>query len=112
MKPKTAKFITATLTLILIILLTSAFNKQQGSGNKYLTMRTFQAAMGGSSKIMIVYEDGKTEEIELEKYSVSNFLPNTVKINKAINDISNKGYELFSVTGAEMVSLYTFIKKY
>ena len=110
MKTMTTKFLTATLTLVLIIILTSAFNSQQSNGNKFLTMRTFQA-FGKGSKIMIVYEDGKTEEIELEKYAVDNFLPNTVKINQAINNISNKGYELFSVTGAEMVSLYTFVKK-
>ena len=111
MKTTTTKLLTATLTLVLIIFLTSAFTEQQGSGNKYLTMRIFQAAIGGGSKIMIVYEDGKTEEIELEKYAVGNFLPNTVKINQTINDLSNKGYELFSVTGAEMLSLYTFVKK-
>jgi hypothetical protein len=107
----TTKFLTATLTLALIIILASAFNKQQGSGNKYLTMRAFQATIGKGSKIIIVYENGKTEEIELEKYNVDNFLANTITINQAINNVSSKGYELISVTGAELTSLYTFVKR-
>jgi hypothetical protein len=110
-KTTKTKLVTVAVALTLIIFLTSAFNKQQGGGAKYLTMRTFQAVMGGGSKILIVYEDGKTEEIELEKYSVGNMLPNSVKINQAVNYLSDKGYELSTVTGAETSSLYVFIKK-
>jgi hypothetical protein len=111
MKLQTPQVMRTVLFLALVIIISSAFISQQSTKNKYLTMRTYQAAVGNGSKILIVYEDGRSEEIELEKYTVSNFLPNTIKINNALNDLSKGGYELVSVTGAELVSLYTFVKK-
>jgi hypothetical protein len=97
--------------LLLFLLAAFASNNPQPTGNKYLTMRTFEASMGGSSKIMIIYEDGTTEELDLDKYRIDNMLPNAVKINQAINKIAGKGYEFVSSSGGEYTSLYTFVKK-
>jgi hypothetical protein len=89
--------------------------KQSSPGYKYLTLRTIEIPAGGypyEPSIIIIYEDGQSEQIQLGKFKESNFLSNTKKINETINVIANKGYELFSVSGNDiMTSTYIFIKK-
>jgi hypothetical protein len=112
MKTTAIKILAATIVLTGTIFLTTAFKGQESSQNKYASMLTWEAEIGGSSKIIIVYEDNKTEEIELEKFKIGNFTGNTIKVNTAINNLASKGYELISSTGLDTQrAMYTFIKK-
>jgi hypothetical protein len=110
MKKMTTKLMMATAALTLIVFLTS-FNKPQTNGNKYLIMRAYEGAMGGGSKIVIVYEDGKTEEQDIDVSKPSNYLPNAVKLAQSINYIATKGYELVTSSSGDFQSTYVFIKK-
>ncbi len=111
MKTTKTPILLAALTLVSVILFTSAITQQKSSANTYITMHTLQVPVGIDSKICIVYEDGQTEVIELNRYTNKNIPLNLVIINEAINNISKKGYDLISVTGAETSSIYTFVKK-
>ncbi len=105
---KTTKALIFSIALILTIMLVSSFTK--ATETKYATMRTVEAAVGGMSKIILVY-DGKTEELELGKGSNSNQTPNTLQINQAMNLLASKGYELVSQSGGDYISMYSFVKK-
>lgn len=105
----TTKALIFSIALIPTIMLVSSFTKPP-TETKYATMRTIEAAMGGMSKIILVY-DGKTEELELSKGSSSNQTPNTLQINQAMNTLASKGYELVSQSGGDYISMYSFVKK-
>ena len=107
------KILVVTTILTTIILLTTAFKRQESGLNKYVTMVTYEAEISKSdSKIIIVYEDDKIEEIELERFRPDNFGSNATKINKALNSLASKGYELVSTTGLDIHrAMYTFVKK-
>jgi len=113
MKNKKINITTAVLTLGLIIILASAFNKQQTADTKFLTMRTFESNIPAyDSRITIVYEDNKFEEIPLEKWKQSNWTGNLQKINETLNKLSAKGYQLVATSGTDGISTtYTFMKK-
>lgn len=100
------------ISLSAMLLVCLAFSNQTDEQKNYATMRTIESALGNFSKIMIVYEDGKTEEIALERSATNNLLNNAIVINNTINTISSKGYELVSSHGiGDQVSTYTFVKK-
>jgi len=82
---------------VLFFLLTAFYNAD--SRNKYVTMCVFEVY--GAAKIVIAYEDGKTEELALNRFVSKNFVSNTKIINDAINGLSIKGYELLSVSGTD-----------
>ena len=105
----TTKALIFSIALIPTVMLISSFINPT-SEIKYATMRTFEGALGGTSKIILVY-DGKTEELELSKGSVSNQVSNTLQINQALNILSSKGYELVSQSGGDIISMYSFVKK-
>jgi hypothetical protein len=118
MKTIKSNLVLAGSIMSLIIILASSFNKdnaQSESKGKYATMRTLEG--GGmtlltDNKIVIVYEDGKIEEIELAKSKSSNVTENIKKINDQLNIMSSRGYELFATSGTDMfTTTYTFIKK-
>lgn len=70
MKTTTAKIFMMFTLVALIVMITSSFKARIGGGNKYLTVRIiehFAGAPGWDPKIVIVYENEKVEEIELEK---------------------------------------------
>lgn len=103
-------FVFISLSAMLLVCL--AFSNHTNEQMNYATMRTIESALGNFSKIMIVYEDGKTEEIALERSTTNNLLNNAIVINNTINAISSKGYELVSSHGiGDQVSTYTFVKK-
>jgi len=109
MKNLTSKVFITSLALVSVFFIGSSFNRSE-AGNKYATMRTFEGAMG-SAAIVIVYDDGRTEDLDLGSLKGSNMLPNSVKINNAINSIAAKGYELVSTCAGDYVATYTFVKK-
>lgn len=103
-------FVFISLSAMLLVCL--AFSNHTNEQMNYATMRTIESALGNFSKIMIVYEDGKTEEIALERSTTNNLLNNAIVVNNTINAISSKGYELVSSHGiGDQVSTYTFVKK-
>lgn len=105
-----------TISIIAIcgILLLSSFLNQQAKGNKYLLMRVFEMPKGHpfDSKIIVVYEDGRTEEIQLERSKADNTVIVAKKINETINTIAERGYELVTITsnGGQSYT-YNFVKR-
>ena len=100
------------LIAISLFILTSFVTKQTNGG--YVIVRTLEVANGiWDSKICIVYEDGKTEEIELQKFRDRTFTPNSIKINEEINKLIGKGYTLVSASSGngDAVITNTFIFK-
>lgn len=88
----------------------------------YATMRVFDCnksvGMGSgflSARIIVVYEDGQAEEIELLPYSEKNEIENLKKINATINGMKQKGYLLISqsISGDQgnLIQDYTFYKQ-
>jgi len=104
----------ATFAIGGIVFLTSAISKQQTGEGKYLSMKVFEdySAAVNYSQIIIAYEDGKIEEIVLEKGKPSNRQVNLQKINETINKLSLKGYQLLTESGTDYQgTTYTFIKR-
>ncbi len=100
------------LVAISLLILTS-FVSQQANGG-LVTVRTLEVANGiWDSKICIVYEDGKTEEIELQKFRDHTFSPNSAKINDVLNMLIGKGYSLVSASSGngDAIITNTFIFK-
>lgn len=68
-----------------------------------------------SAKIIIVYEDGKSEEVELLPYNEKNALENMKRITATLNALKAKGYFLISqdTSGEQgaILSDYTFLKQ-
>lgn len=79
-------------------------NKAVGMGTGYI-----------AAKIFIVYEDGTTEDVNLQPYSEKNELENLKKVNQTINKLKSKGYFLIAqyTTGEQgnLISDYTFLKQ-
>lgn len=79
-------------------------NKSVGQGTGFL-----------DSKIIIVYEDGRTEEVELLSFNEKNETENVKTITAALNALRAKGYKLVScsTTGDQgaLVSEYVFEKE-
>lgn len=56
--------------------------------------------LGPASKMVIVYEDGKTEEFFMDQFKPSTFAKNTKVLNDMINDFIVKGYQLESANNS------------
>ncbi len=100
------------LVAISLLILTSFVSQQTNGG--LVTVRTLEVSNGiWDSKICIVYEDGKTEEIELQKFRDHTFSPNSAKINDVLNTLIGKGYSLVSASSGngDAVITNTFIFK-
>ena len=111
MKTTTSKTLIASATLILAFIITSSFGTGV-TGQKYATMTVRESIAGipdggYDSKILIVYEDNKNEEVSLEKLKASTYAANRTKINETLNSMATKGYELVSIDNQS----YVFIKK-
>jgi hypothetical protein len=84
----------------------------QADGPQYTTMKVLEYSAIYDPRILIVYENGKTEEIDLEKPKNSGNITNNVrKINETLNKLSKKGYHLHSFTGELNFATYLFEKK-
>ena len=87
----------------------------------YATMRIFDCnrsvSLGGgymNSKIIIVYEDGRSEETDLLPFSEKNEVENLKKITATLNKLKSQGYVLISQSttgeqGSIMID-YTLLK--
>lgn len=96
------------------LLILSSFMMPQ-SNEGFVTVRTIEISNGlFDSKICIVYADGTTEEIELEKFRDRSFGPNTAKINEVLNRLRAKGYTLVSASSGNgdgiLTNMYVFKK--
>jgi hypothetical protein len=114
METKT-KYSLITLSAIIGFFIFNSF-KPETSGGKYLTLKVVeQPGLMTNSFMVIVDESGKTEEVLFEKAKIDNITPNTIVVNKKINEIAAKGYEIIGVTNATngglMIGTYTFVKK-
>lgn len=110
MKTTTTKQFIVSLTIGTLLFVTTSF-KMLGTESKYATMRVYESN-NTKGKIVIVYEDGKMEEIELNIWTFKHMSDNSVKINQTLNNIASKGYDLVAITGTPInVTIYEFIKK-
>jgi hypothetical protein len=109
------KMIFGLLMLIGGSIMTLSFkghHSQEQQKNKYLTMKVVES--GGvnvlwDNKIIVAYDDGKIDEIPLEKSKPGNFAANLKKVNDEINNLSNKGYELIEMSGSDqLMTTYVF----
>jgi hypothetical protein len=95
--------------LAIIVFLVCAFSNQNDE-KKYLTLRTIEGA-AWDSRMIIVNAHGETKELELEKLKPANFATNTKRINEELNKIAARGYELIAVSGNDLPSTYTLLKR-
>ena len=88
----------------------------------YATMRVFDCnravGMGGGyiqSKILISYEDGSSEEVELLPFSDKNEVENMKRVTETLNKLRAKGYFLISQSTSgeqgSMVVDYSLLKQ-
>jgi hypothetical protein len=101
----------ALLTASLLLLINFSSKAQQ-----YATARIFETGVKDFSYITIVYENGATEIIQLEKFSSFSIKANVEKVTenqKAItillNTMSGKGYELQHIGGTPQ--FLVFVKR-
>lgn len=85
--------------------------------NKQATARIFESQNKNLSHIVLVYETGESEIIPLENWklfgsaSTTNeiLIENQKTINKLLNEMTEKGYEISKITSTGEQFLYTFI---
>ena len=116
MKTKTTYSLVITVCAVIGFFLFNAFKPDSGNVNKYLTLKVVeQPGLMANSFMVIVDEEGKTEEILFEKLKIDNITPNTIKVTEKVNSIAKQGYEIIAVTsnatGGLLIDTYTFIKK-
>lgn len=111
------KLVLIISVLVVLVILFSSFNehqKQEQKENRYLTMRVIEGgavAVPWDNKIITAYDDGKMEEIPLDKTRPGNFSTNLKKVNDQINSLSGKGYELVGMSGTDqLITTYVFKK--
>ena len=115
MKNKLIKLLPALLLMIIIVMVVAAFKPApQTGGNKYATLTFWEPTSNFyKTEIIITYEDGKTEEMELPRPSgAKSAVENNQKVNETINTICNKGYKIVCVTSrfAGIMTTYTLEK--
>ena len=117
MKTKTTYSILITVCAVIGFFLFNSFKSDvQATEIKYLTLKVVeQPGLAANSFMVIVDETGKTEEVLFDKFKVDNITPNAIKVNGMVNDISKRGYDLFSMSsnsiGGLLIDTYTFTKK-
>lgn len=116
MKTKTTYSLLITVCAVIGFFLFNAFKPDSGNANKYLTLKVVeQPGLAANSFMVVVDENGKTEEVLFDKFKIDNITPNTIKVNTMVNDISQKGYDLFQMSsnsiGGLLIDTYTFTKK-
>lgn len=85
--------------------------------NKQATARIFESQSKELSRIVLVYETGESEIIPLQNWKLFGsasstnqiLIENQVVINKLLNDMVEKGYEITHLTNTGDSYLYTFI---
>ncbi len=117
MKTKTTYSLLITACAVIGFFLFNSFKTEPDTlAGKYLTLKVVeQPGLAANSFMVIVDENGKTEEMLFDKFKVDNIAPNTIKVTATVNDIAKKGYDLFShsssAIGGLMIDTYTFTKK-
>lgn len=107
-------FITAVALIVSLGVIFGFTNKPDSTG--ILTMRTLESASMVDNGIMIVYENGKVEKIELSKLTARDHTQNLLIINETINRLQSSGYRLISTAGGgdglgSIITTYTFEKE-
>ena len=117
MKTKTTYSLLITVCAVIGFFLFNSFKPDaEIPGTKYLTLNVVEhPGLAANSFMVVVDENGKTEEILFDKFKVDNITPNTIKVNTMVNDISKRGYDLFQMSsnaiGGLLIDTYTFTKK-
>lgn len=112
------KIVKTSLKVFLVVgLFLFTFHGYSQEVPKYATARIFESSVKGFSRIVLVYENGESEVIQLNNWKIlgspaSNnklLIENQITINKMINDMSEKGYEVSKMTASVDNIFYTLI---
>lgn len=113
-------FIIGIITIVIAagILLTSKISasspvKPPAGNEGIIIVRVFEAMYALPASIITVYEDGKTEKVDLGKINAKSMDMTVLTIHTKLNEIMNKGYDLAFTTGgnSDNVICTTFIFK-
>ncbi len=111
---KKAIKIFGALSIAIMALLFYGFSSHRES--KLVTVRIFERGEGFNwkSELNIVYEDGRSETINLESTEERYRISNQLAITKALNKILAANYKFASSSASEiqgcLVTHYTFLK--
>ena len=108
------KKIISKFALVLFFTICSNIGFAQTQGKSLLNMTTYESMDGGYSKIIVVDNDKKIEEIALAKFYYKDLELNQITINKTLLNYQEKGYkviaELRGAVGLIMVTTYRLEK--
>jgi hypothetical protein len=108
-KPALLAFAAGAMLSAAVISLT-AF-KQKDETPSYVTLNTWESPMG-SSKLLIIYENGTVEETPLDNVSgAKGWQANAMKIHEMVNMLTHKGYRISTVVSKGSSCTYHFEKK-
>ena len=98
MKNKIVFFGVAAMLLCAVSLMIFSSFKPQDTAPQYVTLIALTQSPVNEPKVLIIYENNSTEEIELNKKVGSQKvkIENAVKIHETINMLSHKGYKMVS----------------
>jgi hypothetical protein len=100
------------ITLLALVLISTSIYAQTTSR---ATARIFEAQNKKLCRIVVVYEDGESEVIPLEAFKFMGvdaddiLVANQKTINKMINDMGVKGYEIEAMTTTGETFFYSMI---
>ena len=114
-----------SLIVIAVIILAgvtlTAFNSAPGegpnpeAGDGYVVVKATEIYGTKPSSLVIIYEDGNIEEIQLNKLDAKKMGVNLLIIQNKLNEIKGKGYKLVSSHGGNsdniICSTYIFEKE-
>lgn len=98
-------------TLILSLFLTMAVFGLKAQDDGLLTITVYETALKGWSKIIVVENGNKVEEIELSIFSNQVMVEHQVAINNILRKYKNLGYKLISSSGAPTSGLIFVLEK-
>ncbi len=105
-----------TVVLFTILFTIATFSAKAGTETGYCIMRVFDCTKSiGSSfvnpSIIITYENGEQETIELASFSKNSEHENLKKIGENLNILKKKGYTLITstLTGDQGSMIYEYI---
>lgn len=85
--------------------------KQNDETPSYVTLNTWESPIG-TSKLVIIYENGTVEETPLDNVSgAKSWQVNAMKIHEMVNMLTHKGYRISTAVSKGSSCTYHFEKK-
>jgi hypothetical protein len=84
------------IALAVCILIAAFFNKTAAQNSRLLTITMYESTDKGYNKIIVIENDTKIEELELQSFYYKNLDSHLIEINKIIMKYRNQGYKIIS----------------